>query len=103
MANFTKGPWVETPDDLFDKFIVAGDATVLEYGGCGTHKLSYDNPADMVLILAATELYEALQSMVADFGYGYMDDANLLYELNEGNEGVRCLIQARAALAKAVQ
>lgn len=51
--------------------------------------------------LVVAELYEALQAMVADFGYAQMDDANLLYELNEGNEGVRCLIQARAALAKA--
>lgn len=52
------------------------------------------------LMAERKELSDALKGMLEDAGYTNMSDSELIYELGEGNQGVRCIIKARAALAK---
>jgi hypothetical protein len=97
MSGFTKGPWIVIERSMTDIAIGSNDYPIAEVSFVG----EVGTLANAKLLAAAPDLYEALEAMISDFGYGHMDDANLLHELNEGNETVRCLIKARAALQKA--
>lgn len=51
---------------------------------------------------ACDDLIAALKDLLAISGYTYMDDKELQYEYEAGNEGIPPIIKARAALKKAV-
>lgn len=85
MSAHTPGPWEEAGGWIF-----AGEQSVSEYAGCGTHEAAW-NPADLALVLAAPELLDALRKCVAELEIikGAVHDERM------------ALIAGHAAIAKA--
>lgn len=81
MAEYTKGPWVESAYDGVPDGWIEG---VLKYAGCGSHEAEWSSPENKRLALAAPELLEALQAIlpflddvedVGPIGFGWKSDS----------------------------
>jgi hypothetical protein len=60
----TPGPWLKGYEG---GITTTNKEDVLEYGGCGSHELQWNNPADYTLALAAPDLLKTCEHLYSQY------------------------------------